>query len=217
MEDIQSNNVSLGIIGSGGFAREVYQLALHINNSTKRKFNKIFFVEFDEYYSKNKVDNVDVLRLSECNIDETEFVIAIGNSNLRSKINNEISKKIKFTSLISPLAFIANDVVYNEGTIIMPYSYISCNVKLGVHVHINSHCTIGHDTILQDFFTSACSVMIAGNNNIERECYFGMNSSTRQGINICKNTIVGLNSGVVKNINIPGTYIGTPAKLLFKK
>ena len=98
----------------------------------------------------------------------------------------------------------------------MPFSYVSCNVTLGHHVHLNAQCTIGHDTVIGDYFTSACSVMIAGNNNISKNCYFGMNSSTRQGITIMENVSIGLNSGVVKDINKSGTYIGTPAKFLFK-
>ena len=57
--------------------------------------------------------------------------------------------------------------------------------------------------------------MIAGNNNIAENCYFGMNSSTKQGISISKNVSIGLNSGVIKDISKSGSYIGTPSKFLF--
>jgi UDP-3-O-[3-hydroxymyristoyl] glucosamine N-acyltransferase len=92
---------------------------------------------------------------------------------------------------------------------------LSCNVKLGKHVHINTHCSVGHDTKIGDFFTSASSVMIAGNNSIAEDCYFGMNSSTKQGVTLSKNITVGLNSGVLNNLSKPGTYFGSPAKFLF--
>lgn len=145
-----------------------------------------------------------------------KFVIGIGDPKLKNKISKELPKNIDFTSLISPQAFIADDLKFQSGLIIMPFSYISCNVTLGIHVHLNAQCTVGHDTVIGDYFTSACSVMIAGNNNISKNCYFGMNSSTRQGITIMENVSIGLNSGVVKDINKSGTYIGTPAKFLFK-
>ena len=207
----------LGIIGTGGFAREVLQLAYDIKEKSKTfDFNEISFVEFDEFYKEKTIDYVKVLKLSECNFENTRFVIAIADPLIRYKISKELPKNTKFSSLISPLAFIANDVKLEPGLIVMPFSYISCNVKLGNHNHINSHCVIGHDTVLGDFFTSACSVMISGNNIINDSCYFGMNSSTRQGINICKNVTIGLNSGVVKNITEAGTFIGTPAKPLNK-
>jgi UDP-3-O-[3-hydroxymyristoyl] glucosamine N-acyltransferase len=42
--------------------------------------------------------------------------------------------------------------------------------------------------------------------------YFGTKSSAKQKISICDNVIIGMNSGVVKDINESGTYIGTPCK-----
>jgi sugar O-acyltransferase (sialic acid O-acetyltransferase NeuD family) len=216
MEDIQLNKMILGIIGTGGFAREVLQLAKQIQKSEDVWFNEINFVEIDDFYQDEYVDNIRVLKISECDLLKMKFVIGIGDPNLKNKILKELPSNITFTSLISPQAFIADDLKFHIGLIIMPFSYISCNVTLGKHVHLNAQCTVGHDTIIGDYFTSACSVMIAGNNNISKKCYFGMNSSTRQGVSISENVSIGLNSGVVKDINKPGTYIGTPAKFLFR-
>ena len=215
METISLSNIKLGIIGTGGFARETLQLARDIQKKTDAWFHEICFVEMDDFYIKEIVDETRVLKFSECDLDKMSFVIAIGDPKLKKKVYNELPVNIQFTSLISPLAFVASDLKYAHGLIAMPFSYISCNVKLGKHVHINSHCTIGHDTSIGNFSTTACSVMIAGDNNISELCYFGMNSSTRQGISICGNVTVGLNAGVVKDILKAGTYIGTPSKLLF--
>ena len=204
----------LGIIGSGGFAREVLKLSLDIKKQKDIWFNEIYFVELDDFYTTKTVDKIKVLKFSECNLDKMSFVIAVSDPILKNKIYNELPQNINFTSLISPLSFIASDTKFLNGLIVMPFSYISCNVRLGKHIHINSHCTIGHDTKIGDFSTTACSVMISGHNNIFDFCYFGMNSSTKQGISICKNVTIGLNAGVVKSIEIPGTYIGTPANLI---
>ena len=208
--------MKLGIIGTGGFAREVLHLAKHIQKKGHVWFNEINFVEMDNFHKNDFVDNIPVLKFSECNLSKMKFVIGIGNPKLKNQISNELPSNISYTSLISPSAFIADDLEFDEGLIIMPFSYISCNVILGKHVHINAHCTIGHDTKVGNYFTSACSVAIAGNNNINNNCYFGMNSSTKQGITISENVNIGLNSGVVKNIGKPGTYIGTPAIFLYQ-
>ncbi len=209
-------NIKLAIIGSGGFAREVYNLAKDINTNFPETFKTINFVETDDFHKKNFVDGVKVFKLSECDIKKTYFIFGIADPSKKLKILNELPSSIKFTSLISPTSVISNDFIHGVGLVVMPFSYISCNVSFGAHVHINSHCTIGHDTKVGSFFTSACSVMISGENEISDLCYFGMNSTTKQGITICKNTIIGLNSGVVKDIQKSGTYIGTPAKLLTK-
>mgnify|MGYP001196021069 CR=1 FL=1 len=205
--------MNLGIIGTGGFAREVLQLALDIQKKDAC-FDKINFVMFDDFFQNEYVDEINVIKISNCNFKNTMFVIATGDPISKKRILNKLPEGTLFTSLISPSAFIANDLIFQGGLIVMPFSYISCNVKLGMHVHINSHCTVGHDTFIDDYSTTACSVMIAGNNIISESCYFGMNSSTKQGVSVCENVIIGLNAGVVKNITKPGTYVGTPSKIL---
>jgi sugar O-acyltransferase (sialic acid O-acetyltransferase NeuD family) len=209
-------NIKLIIIGAGGFAREVYNLALAINDSSPDTFKTINFAEFDDYHKHDYVDSVKVLKISECDVKKYHFVIGIADPFKKKQILNELKSESKFINLISPSSFVSEDIKFGIGVIVMPFCYISCNVKIGNHAHINSHCIIGHDTRIGNFFTSACSVSIAGNNYISDLCYFGMNSCTKQGLSICKNTVVGLNSGVVKDIIVSGTYIGTPAKL-FKK
>lgn len=206
----------LGIIGSGGFGREVLRLAVDIRIKTDAWFEQIYFVELDDFYSKDLVDNTRVLKYSECSLEKMSFIIAIGDPIIKKRVSNELPNNIHYTSLISPLSFMAEDVKFSKGLIVMPFSYISCNVKIGKHVHINTHCTIGHDTSIGDYSTTAHSVMIAGANNISDLCYFGMNSSTRQGISICEKVSIGLNAGVVKSIIKPGVYIGTPSNFLSK-
>lgn len=210
------NKTQLGIIGSGGFAREVLQLSKHIKNEKNTWYDDIIYVELDDFYTKAVVDETRVIKFSECDLNKMSFVIAIGDPILKKKVCNELPNNIHYTSLISPLSFIADDVKHSHGLIVMPFSYVSCNVKIGKHVHINSHCTIGHDTIVGDFSTTAHSVMIAGENTISDLCYFGMNSSTKQGVSICEKVTIGLNAGVVKSIIKSGVYIGTPSKSLSK-
>jgi UDP-3-O-[3-hydroxymyristoyl] glucosamine N-acyltransferase len=53
-------------------------------------------------------------------------------------------------------------------------------------------------------------VIVSGNVTIQDLVYVGTNSSIREKITICDNVIIGMNSGVVKDINKSGTYVGTP-------
>ena len=48
--------MNLGIIGTGGFAREVLQLALDIQK-TDNQFNEINFVMFDDFFEHEFVEN----------------------------------------------------------------------------------------------------------------------------------------------------------------
>lgn len=191
------------LIGAGGFANEVRAHMLD--------FKMICFVD-DEYYVEN--DN-NILPLSKFNPNEYEVLIAIGDGNIRKKMVNKLPTNTKYFTFIHPsVKILGNDVFIEEGSIICANSIITTNCKIGRHSHINLSTTIGHDCRISDFFTTAPNVSISGNCNIGECVYIGTNSCTKQKINICSNVTIGMMSGVVKNINKPGTYIGTPCKLL---
>ena len=56
--------------------------------------------------------------------------------------------------------------------------------------------------------------IVSGNVTMGNNVYMGTNSTIREEITITDNVTVGLNSGVIKNINQEGTYVGLPAKNL---
>jgi sugar O-acyltransferase (sialic acid O-acetyltransferase NeuD family) len=191
-----------GIIGAGGFGKEVYWSLSLID-----RINTVFFVD-NEYH-----DGTDplVLPISEFNPNEYEIVIAIADSKARERIVNSLPKNTKYFTHIHPTAQLHGpDILIGEGSIICAGSIITTNVKIGKHAHINLITTIGHDCIIGDFFTTAPGVKISGNSNIGNKVYFGTNSCCKEKIQICDNVTIGLNCGVVKNINTPGVYIGTP-------
>jgi sugar O-acyltransferase (sialic acid O-acetyltransferase NeuD family) len=193
-----------GIIGAGGFGREVfYSLSLEERSTT------IFFVD-DKYY-----DGLDplVLPLSKLDSNEYEVVVAIADSKVREKIVKELPKDTKFFTHIHSSAQIHGDnVQIGEGSIICAGTIITCNVKIGKHAHLNLITTIGHDCVIGDYFTTAPGVQISGNEVIGDRVYFGTRSCVKQKIQICDDVVIGMNAGVVKNITEPGVYVGTPAK-----
>lgn len=54
--------------------------------------------------------------------------------------------------------------------------------------------------------------IVSGNVTIGNSVYMGTNSTIKEKINITNNVTIGLNSGVIKDINQEGIYVGTPAK-----
>jgi len=190
------------LIGFGGHAREVM-----VQMGTKLPC----FVD-DEY-----VDN-NTLPLSMFNPKKYLIMIAIGDSEKRFQVMKKLPKETIFFSFIHPTALILDNVEIGEGTFIGAYSILTTNIKIGKHSLLNRSNHIGHDTIIGDFFSAMPGSIVSGNVTIGNKCYLGTNSSVREKIEICDSVIIGLNSGVVKNINSPGIYIGTPAtKFKIKK
>lgn len=187
------------IIGAGGFAREV---KAHLDDVVD------FFVD-DEYWDPSISD---FFPLSKFNHETHEVLIAIGDSNARLNIVQRLPPGTKFFSFIHPSALILdNNIEIGEGSIVCAGCILTTNISIGKHAHLNLQTTIGHDTRIGDYFTSAPGVKISGNCLIGDGVYFGTNSCTKQRIRICSGATIGLNAGVVNNITEPGIYVGTPA------
>jgi len=190
------------IVGFGGFAKEVYYSMLSGDEKIE-----VFFVS-DEYYNGQEM----VLPLSKLDVSKYEIAVAIGDPITRKKIVDSLPSDVKyFTHIHKSSIILSSDISIGEGSIICAGSIITCNVKLGRHTHLNLMSTIGHDSIIGDFFTTAPGAKISGNCEIEDSVYIGTNASVREKIKICSSVTIGLNSGVVKNIDVPGVYVGTPA------
>lgn len=193
-----------GIIGAGGFGREVYNGLCSL-----QKEHTVFFVS-DEYWSKN---NNKILPLSKLDVNEYEIIVAVGDPFDRKKIVESLPFGTKFFTYIHESVIILDEtVVIGEGSIICAGTIITTNIKIGNHCHLNLHSTVGHDSIIGDYFTTAPGAKISGNCNIGNCVYLGTNSSIKEKIKICDNVTIGLNGGVVKDIDEFGTYVGTPVK-----
>lgn len=190
------------IFGAGGFARE-------IEADMGEKLNK--FVDGDFFTYDPLIKMYDIF-----DPKKYSLIIAIGNSLTRFNKYKDITldKDVKFYTHVSSKAMLLNknSITIGEGSIICAGAILTTNIKLGIHSQINLNTTIGHDCVIGNFFTSGPGVNISGNCKIGDRVYIGSNSTIKEGITICNDVIIGMNSGVIKDITEPGTYIGCPCK-----
>lgn len=191
------------IVGSGGFGREVFH---HIKSASQSECK--FFVD-DEYANEHASP------LSTLDVNLYDVVVAIGSPVARKAMVQKLEAMgATFFTFVDPSVINLDYNEVGEGSIICAGSILTTNITLGKHTHLNLQTTIGHDTVVGDYFTTAPGAKISGNCNIGECVYFGTNASVREKIIICDNVTIGLNAGVVKNIVEPGTYVGVPAKKL---
>ena len=187
------------LIGAGGFAREIM---VHIGQQLP------CFVD-DKYYDGSE----NIFKLSEFDPSKYEVLIAIGNPRDRFDMVQKLPKNTKYFTFIHPSSIIlGNDISIGEGSIICAGCILTTNIKLGKHTHLNLHTTIGHDCEIGDYFTTAPGVKVSGNCKIYDAVYIGTNASVKEKISIHSLSTIGMNAGVVKDINEPGVYVGIPAK-----
>jgi len=190
------------LIGNGGHAREV-QAQMSI---------ELFRFVSDEYWKEG--DN-KLLPLSKFNPDKYVVMIAVANSKDREDIVEQLPVNTQYFTFIHPTAQLMNDdIIIGEGSFIGANSIITCNVEIGKHAILNRANHIGHDCRIGDYFSAMPGSIVSGNVNLGNKVYLGTNSSIREKITICDNVTIGLNTGIVKDISLSGTYIGQNTRQL---
>lgn len=187
------------IIGAGGFAREVQmEVKMQYGNDLKMYVDDQYWVE-------------GLFKISEFNPETQSALIAIGSPADKKLMLAKLPENTTFWNYISPRAYV-NNLVLGVGNFICAGVIITTDVTIGNHVHLNLQTTVGHDAVIGDFVTTAPSVNISGNVTIGNGVYLGTKSCVREKLSICDDVILGMNAGVVSNIEESGVYVGTPAE-----
>ena len=207
--------MKIAIIGAGGFGREVKMLIDQINN----KYKQYEFIGYfdDAFEKKNIINGFPVLgSISDINSLEYELAIAIavGDPKTKKSILTKITnKKVFFPTLIHPSVLIGKDsVTIGKGCIICSYNVITVNVTIGDFVILNLMCTVGHDTVIENFSSFMPSVNISGEVIVKEGVYVGTGAKIINQLEIGENSIIGAGSVVYKSIPANCTAVGIPAK-----
>lgn len=191
--------MKLALYGYGGHAKEV---------AAQMGQDIIFFV--DDNYTNEYTQPI-----SSFNPNEYAIMVAISDPRIRYDMVQKLPKETKFFTFIHPTVLILNNnIEIGEGSFIGANSILTTNIKIGKHAILNRGNHIGHDTIIGDYFSAMPGAIVSGNVRIHDMVYLGTNSSIKEKISIHNFTTIGLNSGVVKNIEEPGVYGGSPIKKL---
>lgn len=206
---------NLIIIGASGFGREVAWLTERINQYTPT-WNIVGFVDDNPATHGQTINGYPVLGGHEIltQFPDAYLVCAIGSSNVRRILIEKIESIIdspKYATLIDPSAIVSPLVKIGNGSIICAHTIITVNITIGKHVIFNLDCTVGHDSIIEDYVTVYPSVNISGNSYIQTGVELGTGSQIIQGKAIGKNAIIGAGAVVVKNIPENCTAVGCPA------
>jgi sugar O-acyltransferase (sialic acid O-acetyltransferase NeuD family) len=150
-------------------------------------------------------------------INESQnFLITVGqirSSDPRRKIyNNIIQAGGKLPVIISPIASVSKYASIADGTIIMHHALVNASSKIGICCIINSKALIEHEAIIGDFCHISTASVINGQANIGERCFIGSNTVVANNTDVIADTIIAAGSQVLKNIEIPGTYIGHPLR-----
>ena len=195
----------LAIFGCGGLGRELAQWISECGQ------NEVVFVVDEEFIDQRHVDGIPVTTLSEFSGDGYEWFVAVGEPGFRKTFVEKTQGNLQFATFIHPTARVGRTSYVEAGAIIGPGVGISVNVHIGSHTIVNAKSTIGHDSRIGNFVTIAPHVAIMGNCTVGTESFIGTSSSLKEGITIAKESIIGMGSVVISNLDT-GVYVGNPAR-----
>ena len=215
-----------GIVGVGGFGREVMPVARSYIASKYSHIDKddieVVFVE-----TEPKVDFVNDIRIMSdkdfisLNVEQKYFNVTIGSSSKRELISRRLIDAgcIPF-SIFANSAIIYNAVTIGESATICDNVMILPNVEIGTFFHANFYSYVAHDCKIGNFVTFAPRVSCNGNVVIEDYAYIGTGAILKQGNNnkplvIGRGATVGMGAVVTKDVP-SNTVVGNPAKPIIK-
>lgn len=195
------------IIGASGHGKVIADIAL------KNGYQQIAFLDDDE--KRKECAGFPVIgNISDIpKYKEWDFIVAIGNSYIREKIFNKLSE-YNISTLIHPNAVISRRVTIGKGTVIMAGAVVNSDVSIGQGCIVNTCASVDHDCIIGDFSHISVGSHVAGTVAVGRNVWIGAGAVVSNNIDICNDCIVGAGAVVIQSLNLSGTYVGVPARIL---
>lgn len=200
----------IAVMGASGHGKVIADLAEYCG------FEVVFFD--DDFPEKTNLEHWSIRGTFQdlLNIHgEIEYaIIAIGNNLIRTNLSEQlVAKGFDLPSFIHPSAVISRYAKIASGSVVLANSVVNAFAQIGKNCIINTGAIVEHDCILGDGVHLSPNVALAGGTVVHDLSWLGIGSVTRELIQIGKNTRVGANSTVVKNIPAGVTVYGSPAEI----
>jgi sugar O-acyltransferase (sialic acid O-acetyltransferase NeuD family) len=204
---------NLIIIGAGGFAREVYDMANYCYGTDQDFFIKGFLsdnpseIEILGYppilgtISSYKIENGDV------------FFCGIGSVKDRKKcVEIILAKGGRFLNLIHPTVVISPSVKLGVGVAIKSFCVLASDVVIGDFSFLQSSVVLGHDVEIGKYCQINSFSFFAGCSKIHNQVLVGAHSKFIQNAEAEDLSVVGIGSLIIRKVKRETTVFGSPAK-----
>lgn len=202
------------IVGAGGCGREVANWIEDINKE-KETWNILGFIDdnlnvLDVVPSKYKVIGSISNHSPKRN---TYYAMGIATPAIKKEIAEIMMKRgAEFVSIIHPSTKIYSEIPLGRGIITYPNAKISTGCKVGDFVNIQS-TIVGHDVTIEDYVTVSSSCGITGGVKLREGCFLADHAVIAVGLEIGKNSYVGIGSVVIRDVKEGTKVFGNPARV----
>lgn len=141
---------------------------------------------------------------------EDIFICAIGDPTMKRRYV-EMFPRVQWATLIHPKAYVGDNVILGEGSIICPNATITCDTEIGKHVIINVNASISHDCRVKNYVSISPGCTIAGWCTVGEEVFVGAQAALIAHIELGRSVFVAAGAIVTKSTDAP-RIMGVPAK-----
>lgn len=204
----------LTIVGAGGFGREVLDV-IEAQRGAGPAFDFLGFVDDGDPRLDllSRRGAVLLSGLDDPRLDGAAYLIGIADPQARRSVDARAAARgLTPAQARHPSATFGADVVAGPGFVVCAHVGVTTNVRIGRHVHLNLHVTMGHDCVVGDYVTVSHGARVSGDVRLEDDVMVGTGAAIIQGVTVGARTIVGAGAVVTRDLPPGVVAMGAPAR-----
>lgn len=207
-----TDSKKLLILGFGGHARSVADVALACG------YVELVFVDEHARDGESFLGH-PVTASIDPYVGQNWVIFPAAGDNRKRETQCVIAQELGFTlvTLLSPKASIGAGASISAGCFVGHHAHVGPMARLGRACIINTGAIVEHECQVGDFCHVSVNAAIAGRSRLGDYSMLGAGATIIDQVLVCNDVIVGAGAVVSRSIEIPGTYVGVPAKRLITK
>ena len=199
------------LIGAGGHGKVVADAAVCSN-----QWKEIVFVD-KRYPHLLNAGHWPVINdhsiLNELDKDIFDYIVAVGDNNIRYDLHNELKKKgFNLVNVIHPSAEISDYATLGIGNALLAHAVVNVDTKIGDACILNTATTVDHDCIISNGVHISPGAHLAGQVKVGKYSWIGIGATVKQSVVIGENVILGAGAVAIEDIPDGKTAVGIPAR-----
>lgn len=202
----------LVVFGSGDHAKVVIEAALASNSD-----REIVLLDDDQAKKGRTIFGIAVIGGREQLeiLGGVSVALGIGDNHARSALLRSLTEQGRsLETIVHPATVVGRSVQVGKGAFLGAGAIALADARIGPGAIINTGATVDHDCEIGTAAHLAPGVHLCGNVRVGDRTLVGVGSSIKPGVSIAADVVIGAGTVVVRDIDIPGTYVGNPARPL---